>query len=234
MANTTNFNWETPDDTDLVKDGASAIRTLGSAIDTSLVDLKGGTTGQYLKKNSNTDLDYVWGNVSAVDNWTLLNSGGTSLSGSQTVTVSGISGQDKIMVLISGASLTSGSDTFGIRLNTDTGSNYYMYGSEISFPTSYAATNLDAVNGAGSYIYMAKSSSNSSSAVSGYLLITGCNSSGVKVFSGAGSATPAAGTTARTYSLGGYYNSASTISSVSYYTSSSTFDAGTMYIYASA
>jgi hypothetical protein len=60
MANTTNFNWETPDDTDLVKDGAAAIRTLGSAIDTSLVDLKGGTTGQVLSKTSNTDMDFIW------------------------------------------------------------------------------------------------------------------------------------------------------------------------------
>ena len=60
MANTTNFGWETPDDTDLVKDGAAAIRTLGSAIDTSLVDLKGGTTGQVLAKASNTDMDFTW------------------------------------------------------------------------------------------------------------------------------------------------------------------------------
>jgi hypothetical protein len=60
MATTTNFGWETPDDTDLVKDGALAIRTLGSAIDTSMVDLKGGTTGQNLRKNSNTDMDFVW------------------------------------------------------------------------------------------------------------------------------------------------------------------------------
>ena len=36
MANTTNYNWETPDDTDLVKDGASAIRSLGTAIDTTV------------------------------------------------------------------------------------------------------------------------------------------------------------------------------------------------------
>jgi len=35
MANTSNFGWETPDDTDLVKDGALAIRTLAGAIDTS-------------------------------------------------------------------------------------------------------------------------------------------------------------------------------------------------------
>lgn len=60
MANTTNFNWETPDDTDLVKDGAAAMRTLGNSIDTSFVDLKGGTTGQVLSKASNTDLDYTW------------------------------------------------------------------------------------------------------------------------------------------------------------------------------
>lgn len=60
MANTTNFNWETPDDTDLVKDGAAAIRTLGSAIDTSLVDLKGGTTGQVLSKATGTDMDFTW------------------------------------------------------------------------------------------------------------------------------------------------------------------------------
>jgi hypothetical protein len=44
MATTTNFGWETPDDTDLVKDGAAAIRTLGQSIDTSMADLEGGTT----------------------------------------------------------------------------------------------------------------------------------------------------------------------------------------------
>ena len=60
MATTTNFGWETPDDTDLVKDGAAAMRTLGNSIDTSLVDLKGGTTGQVLSKASNTDMDFTW------------------------------------------------------------------------------------------------------------------------------------------------------------------------------
>jgi len=60
MATTTNFNWTTPNDTDLVKDGAAAIRTLGNSIDTSFVDLKGGTTGQVLAKASATDLDFSW------------------------------------------------------------------------------------------------------------------------------------------------------------------------------
>jgi hypothetical protein len=39
---TPNFNWPIPEDTDLVKDGAKAIRDLGNAIDTSAQDFGGG------------------------------------------------------------------------------------------------------------------------------------------------------------------------------------------------
>lgn len=86
MATTTNFGWETPDDTDLVKDGAAAIRTALGGVDTSFVDLKGGTSGQILSKASNTDLDYSW--VTPTGGMTLLST--TSLSGTST-TISGIS-----------------------------------------------------------------------------------------------------------------------------------------------
>jgi hypothetical protein len=44
MATTTNYSWATPDDTDLVKDGAAAIRTLGSSADTTVKNLNPGTT----------------------------------------------------------------------------------------------------------------------------------------------------------------------------------------------
>ena len=57
---TTNFGWDIPESTDLVKDGATAIAALGQDIDTALIDLKGGTTGQVLTKASGTDLDFTF------------------------------------------------------------------------------------------------------------------------------------------------------------------------------
>jgi hypothetical protein len=42
MPTTTNYGWTTPADTDLVKDGASAIRTLGNGVDTSLKTVSDG------------------------------------------------------------------------------------------------------------------------------------------------------------------------------------------------
>lgn len=43
MATTTNYGWTTPNDTDLVKDGAAAIRTLGSSIDTTVFNNAGAS-----------------------------------------------------------------------------------------------------------------------------------------------------------------------------------------------
>jgi hypothetical protein len=61
MATTTpNYGWTVPTSTDLVKDGATAIETLGDSIDASFVGLKGGTTGQVLSKTSGTDLAFTW------------------------------------------------------------------------------------------------------------------------------------------------------------------------------
>jgi hypothetical protein len=84
MATTTpNFGWSVPTSTDLVKDGATAIELLGDSIDASLVDLKGGTTGQILSKASNADMDFVFitndiGDITGVTASSPLTGGGTS------------------------------------------------------------------------------------------------------------------------------------------------------------
>jgi len=91
---TTNFGWTVPQSTDLVKDGATAISTLGSGIDTSMVDLKGGTTGQVLSKTSGTDMDFTW---VANESQTLIST--TTLSGAST-TISGIPATYKDLKII--------------------------------------------------------------------------------------------------------------------------------------
>jgi len=84
MATTTpNFGWPVPTSTDLVKDGATAIEALGDSIDASLLDLKGGTSGQVLAKNSNTDMDFIWvtdaaGDITGVTVTSPITGGGTS------------------------------------------------------------------------------------------------------------------------------------------------------------
>ena len=84
MATTTpNFGWPVPTSTDLVKDGATAIEALGDSIDASLLDLKGGTSGQVLAKNSNTDMDFIWvtdaaGDITNVSVTSPITGGGSS------------------------------------------------------------------------------------------------------------------------------------------------------------
>ena len=259
MPTTTNYGWTTPADTDLVKDGAAAIRTLGSSIDStlktqidaqipdSLLTTTGdiiyasgastparlgiGSSSQYLTVSGGVP---SWGAVSAGSNWSLLNSGGTALTGAATITVSGISGKDKILILVDGASASSGSGTMGFRLNADTGSNYYTYGGYAQ--ATGTALNIVGRNQGASNLAAIADTAEAASTLAGYISITGCNSSGVKAYlSGGGSSASGVAGNQRGYWSGGYYNSSSTISSVSVFNAGGTnFDAGTVYVYTSA
>jgi hypothetical protein len=68
---TTPFSWQMPTATDLVTDLPADFEVFGQAVATSMADLLGGTTGQILAKNSNTDMDFIWiandqGDITAV------------------------------------------------------------------------------------------------------------------------------------------------------------------------
>ena len=80
---TSNFNWQMPTATDLVTDLPADFEVFGQAVDTTLADLKGGTTGQILSKASGTDMDFTWtspnpGDITAVTAGTGISGGGTS------------------------------------------------------------------------------------------------------------------------------------------------------------
>jgi hypothetical protein len=118
MATTTpNFGWAVPTSTDLVKDGAVAIETLGDSIDASLVDLKGGTTGQVLKKATNTDMDFVWSADSAGMTNPMTTTGDTIYSSSgSTPARLGIGSTGQVLTVAGGvpswATPASGTPTF--------------------------------------------------------------------------------------------------------------------------
>jgi hypothetical protein len=78
MATTTNYGWTTPDDTDLVKDGAAAIRTLGSSVDTTTKNLNPETTTgdiAYRSATANTNTRLALGTAGQV---LTVNSGATA------------------------------------------------------------------------------------------------------------------------------------------------------------
>jgi hypothetical protein len=150
MATTTNFGWETPDDTDLVKDGAAAMRTLGNSIDTSFVDLKGGTSGQILSKASNTDLDYTWitndvGDITAVTAGTGLSGGGTSGAVTLTIdsTVATLTGSQTLTNKTLTAPIINGG-LINLTLNAQTGTTYTTvagdYGKLVTLSNASAIT----------------------------------------------------------------------------------------------
>jgi hypothetical protein len=78
MATTTNYGWGTPDDTDLVKDGALAIRDLGQDIDTTTKALNPETTTgdiAYRSATANTNTRLALGTAGQV---LTVNSGATA------------------------------------------------------------------------------------------------------------------------------------------------------------
>lgn len=140
MATTTNYSWSTPDDTALVKDGAAAIRTLGSSIDTTTKALNPqtttgalayrsatanvntalpiGTAGQVLKVNSGATAP-EWGSISASPTsatsfvTTTQGTSSTSFTGLTTAQTITMTTGTKVLVLLTAAADSSVIDAEG-------------------------------------------------------------------------------------------------------------------------
>jgi len=109
---TSNFGWQMPTPTDLVTDLPADFEVFGQAVDTSLADLKGGTTGQILAKASATDMDFTWitndvGDITAVNVTAPITGGGTS--GAVTIGVSAASTSASGVVQLSDSTSTTSS-----------------------------------------------------------------------------------------------------------------------------
>ena len=150
---------------------------------------------------------------------TLINAGGTALSGSATVTVSGISGKNSLYIFATGVSSDTAGAIFTLRLNADSGSNYRLAGLQIGGSTYETAA---------SAFKVATQGTAAGNEAMFHAQILGSNSTGQKVIT-AGSR--ANGTSSNAFSYVGSYFGSSAISSVSILTDSGSFDAGTIYVY---
>ena len=246
MATSPIYSWPEPDNTDLVKNGALAIRTMGNAIDTtmgtmtpkSIVDAKGdliaatandtparlavGTNGQALVADSTAATGLKYSSNAPLAGMQAINVGGTLLTGAATITVSGFSAS-RLTIIVNGGSLVNASQYVSIRFNSDSGA---VYGYSGLFSSGGTLSNAFSLNNTG--LPFAKQGNSASDLWSGIVNVEGGFGTGM-VQINLGSSTT--GTASEAYQWSGFYTSSAAITSVSIISSSGNFDAGTMYIY---
>jgi hypothetical protein len=253
---TTNYGFVLPSPTDLVTDLPADFDVALQGVDTRLKALQPGTTEgdlAYSSSTANTNTRLAIGTTGQVltvaggvpswaspatggTSWTLLNAGGTALTGAQTISVSGISAKNDLFILFSGASSASAQTEIRIRFNGDAAANYSTFGLKNANPTTYASTttfNEENQNG-NNHIRLAQTTTNANSTASGFLRVSGANTSGPKLCHGAGGADPAGGNAGVQYVSGGLWSGSAAITSIAIISEFGNFDAGTVYVYTSA
>ena len=244
MATTTNYGWTTPDDTALVKDGASAIRSLGSSIDTTTKALNPSTTLgdiEYRSSTANTNTRLAIGSTGqvltvsgGVPAWSTLSAGGmtllstTSLSGT-TTTISSISGSYTHLYVIAYGVQTS-SQNYRMYIAVNGGANTDNAGVQTTGSTTgaaYAYTGDYLRPHAGSSYLLYTNAQNAFS----FTIYNYASTAIRKPFSVSSGFYWDAIPDRAAYIGGGLINSASAVSSLDFNTTASTFSAGTVLVY---
>jgi hypothetical protein len=187
-----------------------------------------GSTGQVLTADTTVSPYKVkWASAgTSASNYTLLNTGGTSLSGSST-TISSLSGYDKFLVRWENASPNSVQSGLEIRMNADSTSGNHKY---VAVYSGYASGS-EFQSGNSWFLTEINSSGSAASVQFGFLLLDGCNSSGIKTMTGTVGTDGNQAYNLRR-SVSGMYIGTSVISSIEFRTAyGTTFDGGTVWIY---
>ena len=164
------------------------------------------------------------------DGYTLLNAGGTALSGSSTVTVSSITSND-LLIYVTGAATAGGGSYMTYKFNSSA-TNHYAAGMRIIGASSYAPSNFDQIDEANSGSIPFSYTSNLASRPSrGYLMVQACKSTAIKPLWFAAANDVGGGNGQWNFSGGGYFGAASAITSVSLLINTGTFNAGTLFVY---
>ena len=244
MATTTNYGWTTPDDTALVKDGAAAIRTLGSSVDTTTKALNPSTTLgdiEYRSSTANTNTRLgigttgqvltvaggvpSWAAAGGGLNYTLINAGGTALTGAGTITISGISNVENLLILVTGGS-TAGLGQVILRLNSDSGSNYAYQGFRTQTNTASGTGSSIGNMSATSHLILNVGSTTDTFVIGTHIF--GCKSTGFKAINNmAGQVTSAD----QSFQTNGIWLGSAAVTSVSLTSTVGNWDAGTVYVY---
>ena len=158
------------------------------------------------------------------------------MSGSQAVTVSGISGKEQIFILIEDAKTNSNvTREYKIYINADRGNLYTSFGNRHPSPTSYSAQSITGYKRISDSEWgFAESSDNANSVVNGAIYINGGTGTGTKFISSVGGGSGATGKDQAILNLAGFYAGTAAITSVTVYVTSANFNGGTMYVYGSA
>ena len=165
--------------------------------------------------------------------WTLLNSGGTALTGAQDITISSINAKE-VLILIKAASSANAASEIGVRINgSTTNSDYSYFGSRPLYTASYSAPNFGAEGQLGTgatYIPTGAMGNNSLDAVQGSVHIANADTTGFKrITTLAGANIETANGYHRMHQ--GLFFATAAVTSITLRSSTGNFDDGTLYVY---